>query len=166
MNTLSDLIKQMHRLVDGEYESLVGYSQGDFYSYMANVFPEVTRKMTNEVWSATIRGSKMEDKQIEAAITKIVEDEGEMSFPEIYAEVEKALTNMRSNVNNSGVREDLAKLSNWGFYNGPVYAALGGEEGITIARDIANQALEYLKEIKHIESSVYELYDEVYHYAT
>lgn len=107
----------------------------------------------------------MHDTQIEAAIDQVVEQDGEMTAEEIYAETKQALNNMRSNVNEWAVRDTLMQFTKWGFYNGSAMAALGGEDGMSIARDIVTQALAYLEDIKHQPGLVGELYDVVYHYA-
>jgi len=66
---LQDLVTQMYRLVDAEYESLAGYDRDEFYSYMTDAFPGVTKAMTDEVWDTTIGESMKRDRAIEKLIT-------------------------------------------------------------------------------------------------
>jgi len=46
----SDLETRIMRHIDAEYEALEGYSKEDFYSYLKDVFPEVDRIMSDEIY--------------------------------------------------------------------------------------------------------------------
>lgn len=82
------------------------------------------------------------------------------SANEVYEEIKSALSSMRGRVNEWNVRDDLRKLTQFGFYNGSEMATID-ENG---ARDIISQTESYIEEVKGNEDALMEIYDVVYRY--
>lgn len=98
---------------------------------------------------------------MKSRLKKIVASEEDMNVDEIYNEIKNALNSMRRRVNEWNVRDELLKLTQFGFYNG---SAMGSIDEQT-AKDIINQTEAYIEEIKGNEEALQEIYDIVYRYA-
>ena len=89
------------------------------------------------------------------------ENEGEMTQEEIKSDTLQALENLKRGANSWAAREYAIKLSSFGFWQKGEMAALGGEEGIKIAREIFQAAIDELNSSPN-HNLVNEIYDVVY----
>lgn len=91
------------------------------------------------------------------------ENNGEMTQEEVKASTLNALQNLIKNSNQWAARELAIKLSEFGFWQKGQMAALGGEEGIQIAKEIFSAAIDEIHSFPN-PSLVNDIYDVVYHW--
>lgn len=96
--------------------------------------------------------------------SKFQENEGEMNPEEIKAETLRALENLKKASNMWAAREYAIKLSSFGFWQKGQMAALGGEKGVEIAKEIFQAAIDEINSFPN-PRLVNEIYDVVYHWA-
>lgn len=89
------------------------------------------------------------------------ENDGEMTQEEIKSDTLQALENLKRGADDWAAREYAIKLSSFGFWQKGEMAALGGEEGIKIAREIFQTAIDEINS-SHNQSLVNDIYDVVY----
>lgn len=85
--------------------------------------------------------------------------EGDMTIADVRQVMIETVKLLKRKTGDWAVRDTLTKLSEWGFYKGPIYASIDEEA----ARDILNQLEEELEYAP--DHFVEELYDELSHWA-